>query len=119
MTGQQWKDMVLQAVTTVSVSPYLMELLDNPLQDTREAVSVLLEVLPSLSPAKISMALHQYQTETGIPVRDEFQKLAEKREKANSEEALEQMDAQILEAAMEFLNQSELLDLNPSYHYLT
>ena len=46
-----------------------------------------------------------------------MQKLAVKRLNAKAEEQIELLDAQILEMAMEQLNQATLIDINPSYRY--
>ena len=117
MTGEVWKKIVLQAVTTVSVNPYLMEEMDSPIQDTREAVSVLLEVLPTLSVKRIEKALTQLREQEIEPTEKQLQKLAVKRLNAKTEEQIELLDAQILEMAMEQLNQVQLIDISPSSHY--
>lgn len=117
MTGEVWKKTVLQAATTVSVNPWLMEEMDNPIQDTREAVMILLEVLPTLSVQRIEKALQEIR-ELGIePTEKQLQKLAVRRLEAKSEETLEQLDTEILQMAMEQLNQVQLIDISPSSHY--
>ena len=117
MTGATWKKIVLQAATTVSVSPYLMEEIDNPISETREAVNVLLEVLPTLNVQRIEKALQEIR-ELGIePTEKQLQRAAVKRLEAKSEEQIEQLDTQILQMAMEQLNQVQLIDLSPSSHY--
>ena len=117
MTGELWKKIVLQAAETVSVNPYLMEEIDNPIQDTRESVSVLLEVLPTLSPKRIEKALTEIREQEIEPTEKDLQKKAVKRLEAKTEREIELLDAQILEMAMEQLNQVSLIDISPSYHY--
>ena len=117
MTGATWKKIVLQAATTVSVNPYLMEEIDNPISETREAVNVLLEVLPTLSETKIERALMEMREQETEPTEKQLQKLAVKRLNARTEEQIEQLDTQILEMAMEQLNQVQMIDLSPSSHY--
>ena len=117
MTGSIWKKLVLQAAETVSVNPYLTEEIDSPRADTLEAVSVLLETLPGTSPARIEKALREMDEMGDSPSREEFRKLALRRLEARTEEKLELLDAEILEAAMSFLNQVRLIDISPSYHY--
>lgn len=117
MTGAIWKKIVLQAATTVSVNPYLMEAIDNPTQETQEAINVLMEVLPGISEKRIEKALKEMK-ELGIePTERKLQKLAVRRLSAKTEQAIEKLDAQILEMAMEQLNQVELIDISPSNHY--
>ena len=117
MTGATWKRTVLQAVTTVSVSPYLMEEIDNPTQDTREAVNVLLEVLPTVSEQRIEKAISEMKEQEIEPTVAQLKKLAVRRLNAKTEEQIEKLDAQILEMAMAQLNQVSLIDLSPSSHY--
>ena len=116
MTGATWKRIVLEAATTVSVNPWLMEEMDNPVQDTMEAISVLQEVLPSISEKRIEKALRELREQEIEPTEKDLQKLAVRRLNAKTEEQIELLDAQILEMAMEQLNQVQLIDINPSYH---
>lgn len=117
MTGEAWRKTVLQAATTVSVNPWLMEEMDNPIQDTREAVRVLLEVLPTISEKRIEKALTQIREQEIEPTIKQLKKLALRRLNARTEEEIELLDAQMLEMAMEQLNQVQLIDLSPSSHY--
>ena len=116
MTGAMWKRIVLEAVTTVSVNPWLMEEMDNPVQDTREATSVLLEVLPSTSEKRIERALRELEEMEIEPAVEDLQKLAQRRATALTDRETELLDAQILEMAMAQLNQVQLIDISPSYH---
>lgn len=116
MTGATWKRIVLEAATTVSVNPYLMEEFDSPMQDTMEAVSVLQEVLPSVSEKRIEKALKELRELELEPTEKDLQKLAVRRPNAKTEEQIELLDAQILEMAMEQISATQLIDLNPSYH---
>lgn len=122
MTGATWKEIVMQAVTTVYVNPYLMDEIDNPRLDTLESIYVLMEVLPSTSEEEIERALQELEEMGDGPTRADLQELADKKEKigslvATTDEEMELLDAQILEMAMEQLNQMPLIDINPSYHY--
>ena len=116
MTGATWKRIVLQAATTVSVNPWLMAEIDSPQADTMEAVSVLLESLPTLSEKKIERFLQELSEQEIEPTEKALEKLALRRLNAKTEEKIEQMDAQILEMAMAQLSQVGMLDINPSYH---
>ena len=117
MTGATWKKIVLQAATTVSVNPYLMEEISIPQSETLEAISVLTEVLPGISEARVERALREMKELEIEPTEKQLQELAVKRLNARTEEQIEQLDAQILEMAMEQLNQVQLIDLSPSSHY--
>lgn len=116
MTGATWKRIVLEAATTVSVNPYLMAEIDSPQADTMEAIRVLLEALPEVSEKRIEKALREADEMQIEPATKEFRKLAVRKLKLQTEEELELMDAQILEAAMQFMSQVTLLDISPSYH---
>ena len=117
MTGAVWKKVVLQAVETVSLNTYLMEEINNPIQDTREAVSVLLEVLPTLNEERIEKVLKEIKELEIEPTESDLQKIAVRRLNAKTENEIELLDAQILELAMEQLNQVPLIDISPSYSY--
>ena len=117
MTGATWKKIVLQAATTVSVNPYLMEQISNPQSETLEAISVLMEVLPEISEARVERALREMKELEIEPTERNLQKLAVRRLNAKTEEQIELLDAQILEMAMEQLNQVHLIDISPSSHY--
>ena len=117
MTGAVWKQTVLQALTTVYVNPYLMDEMSMPTQDIRESMNVLLEVLPEMSEARIEKALTEMKELEIEPTLKDLKKAAVKRLNAKTEEQIEILDAQILEMALEQLNQVSLTDINPSYHY--
>ena len=118
MTGAIWKKTVLQAVTTVYVNPWLMEEMPEiPTQEISEAINVLMEVLPEVSERRIERFLKEIREQGIEPTEKQMQKLAVKRLNAKAEEQIELLDAQILEMAMEQLNQATLIDINPSYRY--
>lgn len=117
MTGATWKKVVMQAVTTVSVNPYLMEEMPEiPTPDIQEAVNVLLEVLPSLSETEIEKWLAQLKEEEIEPTEGQLRKLAVKVLEARTDEEWELLQAQILEMALMQMNQVHLITTNPSYH---
>ena len=116
MTGRTWKNIVMEAVTTVSVNPWLMEEMNSPKQDTLEAMNVLQEVLPTLSEKRIERFLTELKEQGAEPTEKELQKTAVKLLKAKTDEEYEQLNAQILEMAMQQMQQVQLIDINPSYH---
>ena len=116
MTGAMWKKIVLQAAETVNTYPYLMQMIDNPIADTMEAISVLTEVLPSLPEKQIEKTLKEIREMEIEPTVQDLKKLAVKKLSARTDEEMEMLDAEILAMAMEQLHQVELIDLNPSYH---
>ena len=117
MTGAMWKEIVLEAAMMVDVYPWVMQEIDNPIQDTRESVNVLLEALPGLSEKEIERALQELEEQEIEPSVEDLQKLADRRNLQMTDEQWELLQAQILEMAMEQLNQVKLLDISPSYHY--
>lgn len=122
MTGATWKEIVMQAVTTVYVNPYLVDEIDYPRLDALEAIDVLMEVLPSTSERRIERALRVLKERELEPTVEDLQKLADKKRKigslvATTDEEMELLDAQILEMAFWQLNEMPLIDINPSYHF--
>ena len=117
MTGKTWKNIVMEAVTTVSVNPWLMEEMNSPKQDTLEALNVLQEILPTLSEKRVEAFLKELMEQQIEPTEKNLQKVAVKLLNAKTDEEHEKLSAQILELAIAQMNQATLVDLSPSSHY--
>ena len=115
MTGAEWKKAVISAADTVWITPYLTEAIDNPPNDTMETVNVILETLPGISETEIERAFAEAERYE-VAWMEEMEPLIIQKERAATDDQWELAQAEILEKAMEQLNQMDLLDPNPSLH---